>query len=58
MIQSMIQWLPHTPRLSSRRSLASLAGQQLLGVVLIVVAGLQLQAPTTLADTAPIEAGI
>ena len=56
MIQSMMQWLPRTPRLSARRSLTSLAGQRLLGVVLIVVAGLQLQAPTTFADTAPIEA--
>jgi hypothetical protein len=52
----MMQWLSRTPRLSARRSLASLAGQRWLGVVLIVVAGLQLQAPTAFADTAPIQA--
>ena len=55
MIQSMMQWLPRTPRLSLRRSLTSVTGQRWLGVVLIVIAGLQLKAPTTLADTAPIQ---
>ena len=55
MIQSMLQWLPRALRLSLRRSLTSVTGQRWLGVVLIVIAGLQLKAPTTLADTAPIQ---
>jgi hypothetical protein len=55
MIQPVIQWLPRAPRLSARRSWAFDAVQRWIGVVLIVIAGLQLQAPATLAQTAPVQ---
>ena len=49
----MIQWLPRAPCVSARRSLGFDAGQRSIGVVLIVIAGLQ--APATLAQTAPVQ---